>query len=533
MRGLMNKKIFIRTLGTFLASLLLVLSSYVYAADPGVNIFVGLTGRDNVGRIDYQNISSLNYSLNQKNIPVYMYGGAPQYYINTPTNELFNSIGSFLQQSSTPSNIVWWSGHGTYDSPGGWANTYASRDEFFSRARQVADSVGKDMIIIDGSCGSGACVNPAVSQYLGGHLKGVITASGPGQTAWTGQLEEMFQGAGQFAKGVDVNGDGAISLGEIKRYSDSQGWPFKFAGDMNHKVFYSKDAPLDKNPELAENVCHVLVPTLDAPGVTDDLAIEMNASGYSSTVQEEKSRILSEQKEGAKVYFFVPNASDIRTFLNRLKGGAASGASYDINGLQIQPGAYGIGKTILLGGASSNKSNSAYFKLTSGDACTAEQIKYETSAPANTLGNNGATPFTNPGAPGLGANSLLPALLSGLLGQGFGGGGFGNQNTPATQTGNLYTQQDPCAQLAESPVCGEDGKTYKNSCYLSQERVTLKSQGVCPAPTPTVNASSIIGQLSQSGIPSSLIDAVSNVVATIVSGIVGGALPVPETVVEQ
>lgn len=513
-----------------------IFSLPVYAATPGVSVFGGIHASDNIGRIDYNSLTQLNAVMNQRGIPMYLYGGAPQYYINTPTPQLFSSIGNFLQESSTPSNIVWWAGHGTLNAPGGWDNTYVGRQEFFARTRSIADSLGKDVIITDLSCGSGACVAPEVSQYLGGHLKGVITITGAGQLGYTGQLEQMLSNAGGFATGVDVNKDGAITMGELKSFSDQQGWPFKFAGDMNHKLFYGKDASSEQNPELAENVCIVLPPASDVLSVEEDSRMD----AYPVTVAELKANAQREKKDSVtKIYFFVPDKANIKKFLDGLPNNAA----YTINGISISAGPYGIGKTILL---DKPQNASAYFKITSGDHCTAEPIKYEAPNPNTLQGGNGLlgsnNGFGGMGG-GLGNNALLPLLMQGLLGQGLGGGrgqgGYGNNQNPYGSQYPPYNQQSQdCSRVSESPVCGVDGRTYRNNCYIRQANVALQGQGVCdrvesssPIPTVTPNASSILNQINQSGIPGALIESVRNAVSTVLSSILSGAA-LRETVVQ-
>ncbi len=117
------------------------------------------------------------------------------------------------------------------------------------------------------------------------------------------------------------------------------------------------------------------------------------------------------------------------------------------------------------------------------------------------------------GAGGLAA--LLPLLMQGLLGGGQGNqGNLGGQSGAGAGNGNVAI---PCSAYGTSPVCGADGQTYTNSCYMQQYGVTQVGSGVCGSAgsSSSSNLSNIITQLAASGVPQSLIDSIVSAFNTI------------------
>ena len=126
------------------------------------------------------------------------------------------------------------------------------------------------------------------------------------------------------------------------------------------------------------------------------------------------------------------------------------------------------------------------------------------------------------GAGGLGG--LLGPLLQGLMGGGQGGQqGYGQQG----QYGAGYGNQKDCSLQPIAPACGTDGNTYKNNCWAQALGVPVSSSGICapvvPSPIPTINSIVTLTQLSQSGIPATLLENVRNLVSSVLSGILAGA----------
>ena len=311
-------------------------------------------------------------------------------------------------------------------------------------------------------------------------------------------------------------------------------------------------------------------PVTDEPGIyrpggfiqDTDLPIKESKKNYDlrylggDTMAVQIAQAEVQAPESATKKTIHPDGTQAQQFIESMGGNPKNRGSYKINGTDVPVGQY----------LANHKNQET--GITFDDKC--ENPKQEGKAPdpgKTTPPGGGANPgFGSPGngggfgnfgnggggfgdgggglggllgggGAGGGLAALLPLLMQGLMGGGQGGlggqQGYGQQGQYGAGYGNQQ-QQPPCANQPIAPACGTDGNTYKNSCYANQQGAILRSTGICapvvPSPIPTINSIVTLTQLSQSGIPATLLENVRNLVSSVLSNILSGSA-VSETTV--
>ena len=499
------------------------------------------------------------------------------------TDAAFNYVNSALQTTDAAKFVIYGGGHG---SPGanGSTEAFGRGDAFASKMPALNVQQGQKGSIFDQSCYSADRCGMSNLFVEGSPIESFTGASLPGKKTSSNALEDVL--SNQPSAG-DINGDGIMSASELNSIDYTNIHRFKNGGSArigtetvskdgaDPDLFYKNGHELIQQPQV---ICIVprpgqspdFGPVTDEPGIyrpggfiqDTDLPIKESKKNYDlrylggDTMAVQIAQAEVQAPESATKKTIHPDGTQAQQFIESMGGNPKNRGSYKINGTDVPVGQY----------LANHKNQET--GITFDDKC--ENPKQEGKAPdpgKTTPPGGGANPgFGSPGngggfgnfgnggggfgdgggglggllgggGAGGGLAALLPLLMQGLMGGGQGGlggqQGYGQQGQYGAGYGNQQ-QQPPCANQPIAPACGTDGNTYKNSCYANQQGAILRSTGICapvvPSPIPTINSIVTLTQLSQSGIPATLLENVRNLVSSVLSNILSGSA-VSETVV--
>lgn len=517
---------------------------YSYAATP-LNVLIYTHTNDPVVGSAYLN--SYNAFRNIPNVTV---------TTRDITGWSFNQYQSQLRTDMVSGdNLLIYGGHGSLTdlSTDGVSFT---RDYAMRAASNIAAEKGGTVTGVVESCGSGNVCR--VSNLAGdGSLEGVYTAANPGDYGWVSSsggpwyanFGEKFKSVlSEFGTGSsldpDVNGDGVLTHGELADalYGKNKGNRSQIP-DPDKAFAYKDQATADKYAKYTE--CIILRPgQVDnsysgSAGSSSDASVEFkpgSVSGYGNRTQDPatfpvlgqvRDTVTTQESElnfnlrklGSdfiekhvqkelnspskaqgikKKIVILPTASQAQEFIGSLGGNAGGQGSYTVNGMKVRAGKHYL-----------TNSPDPEDKIKFDNDCNPTSWNPPSPEPATPpAGNNsGGNQGGNGGqasTPNSGLESLLPLLMQSLLG---GGRPQGGNNSGY---GNNGGAQQSCATQGVFPVCGSDGMTYTNSCYLQQYGVVQVNTGVCASSqaTPTPNIATLAAQLIASGVPQSVINSI-------------------------
>ncbi|MDA1169467.1 MAG: hypothetical protein O3A36_03960 [bacterium] len=478
---------------------------------------------------------------------------------------------------STPgaSNMVVYGGHGVIGGLGTDGNLNFNRAHALADIGQAARNNGTTASAFIESCGSGIVCNIG---NLPDGINGVFTASTADKPGWVykgnGQPwkaefgEDIKNAMSNFGTGTskdpDTNKDGVVTAGELDKALNN--------GKPGRSKVPNPDAPIFfKDQETADKYSKTTECILLRPGQVDnnyvlfsykegDITIKLKPEsiiGYgnrtkfrnefpvrgqvrdveksdeselnfdlrrlgSDFIEDHIKEVLSVKPANSVTArtVLLPSEAQAKEFVTSLGGSSAAQGQYTLGSQKVD-----VGKRYIA------RHPSPQDKIVFDDQCNPSEWKPLEPEPGKNPDNGGdggengggdqggGGGGSQPGAGG-GLDSLLSSLMQALLGK---------QGQQANQQGQNpygagYGNEQPI-----DPVCGTDGKTYKNDYYRAQY-TSLKNTGVCVSPstgsgqaTPNVNSIVTLTQLSQSGIPATLLENVRNLVSSVLSNILAGA----------